>query len=337
MASIKFLIIGAQKSGTTSLFEYLRRHPQIHMPQQKEMAFFSTERNYRRGTERYVKAILLGAQPGAACGEASVAYMDGTPFGDLSKGEYADLSSAPLHNGTLEEIVPNRIKELLPDVRLICVLRDPVQRSYSHYRMAVLDKAESRTFDDAVAQLLEPSALMTARVTPMINNSYIVNGEYFRVLNGFLRVFAREQLKVIFSDELAERPAEVISDAYRFIGVSDDFVPDNLSTRYRTGATERRIDGLDLYALQGRLTHAASVRAMWRALPGSIRDKIDRAFGVAGFRVELWNARRERDSGDEGMAPNARSQLVAHFRQDSEALEKALGTRIPWLTTWTRS
>jgi hypothetical protein len=337
MASIDFLIIGAQKSGTTSLFEYVRRHPEIHMPQQKEMAFFSTERNYRRGPERYVKAILVGARPDAVCGEASVAYMDGTPFGGLSEAEYADFSSASLHDDALEEVVPNRIKRLLPDVRLICVLRDPVERSYSHYRMAVLDRAESRTFDQAVAHLLEPSALKSARVTPTIDNSYIVNGEYFRVLKGFLRVFAREQLKVIFSDELAQRPGEVLSDVFRFVGVADDFVPDNLSTRYRKAATERRVGGLDLYALQGRLAHADFARAMWRSLPASIRDKIDQAFAIAGLRVELWNARREGDGEDEAMEPNVRCKLVAHFRKDSEALEEMLETPIPWLATWPKA
>lgn len=334
MADIRFLIIGAQKGGTTSLFEYMRRHPQIHMPHQKEMAFFSTERNYRQGFQKYVKAVVLGANADAACGEASVAYMDGTPFGGLSPTESPDLSRVAPLGGSLEDVVPRRIKQLLPEVKLICVLRDPVERAYSHYRMAVLDRAEPRTFAQAIAELSEPAALHAARIAPKINNSYIVNGEYHRILSGFLRAFPPEQLKVLFSTELSERPREVLPDVFRFVGVDADFMPDNLSVRYRTAATERRIAGLDLYALQGGLARAAPVRAIWHSMPLGIREKLDRMFNIASFRVELWNARREDRGRTDMIAPDVRRGLVAHFRHDSEALRAMLGTEIPWLTTW---
>jgi hypothetical protein len=336
MAAIRFLIIGAQKAGTTSLFEYMRRHPQIHMPRQKEMAFFSTERYYRQGAPRYVKQVLLGAAPNAACGEASVAYMGGTPFSGLSQNESPDLSHTALPDEPLEDVVPQRIKLLLPDVKLLCVLRDPVERAYSHYRMAVLDKAESRTFAQAVDELLEPSALRQARVTPTIANSYIVNGEYHRVLSGFLRTFPREQLKVLFASELFERPRDVLRDVFRFIDVDADFVPDNLSTRYRLAATERRIAGLDLYAVQASLARARPTRAIWHSMPAVVREHLDRAFGIASFRVELWNAWREGPDNGETVAPEVRRQLAAHFRQDSEALATTLETAIPWLKTWPR-
>jgi hypothetical protein len=338
MANIEFLIIGAQKGGTTSLFEYLRRHPEIHMPKQKEVAFFSTERNYRRGPDWYMTSILQDAQPGAVCGEASVAYMDGTPFGDISDKEYSELAVASPHSELLEEVVPRRIKQLLPDVKLICVLRDPVARAYSHYRMGVLDRAESRSFDQAVDQLIEPSALEQARITPTITNSYIVNGEYFRVLAGFLRVFPRGQLMVIFSDDLAERPAEVLAETFGFIGVDGDFMPDNLGARYRTAAVERRIAGLDLYAWQRRFARVAPVRSIWHLLPARVRDNIDRAVGVASFRVEIWNARRSAGGDDDDeMSSSVQQRLIAHFRHDSEALAELLDMRIPWLTTWAGS
>jgi len=334
MADIKFLIIGAQKAGTTSLFEYLRRHPQIHMPKQKEVAFFSTERNYRRGPDWYMATVLQDARSDAACGEASVAYMGGTPFADISEKEGCNLVIASPPDEPLEDVVPRRIKRLLPDVRLICVLRDPVARAYSHYRMAVLDRAETRSFDQAIDQLLKPSALEQARITPTITNSYIVNGEYFRLLAGFLRVFPREQLMVTFSDDLANRPAEVLAEAFRFIGVADDFIPDNLDARYRTAAVERRIAGLDLYAWQGRFARFTPTRAIWHALPARVREIIGRAVSVASFRVEIWNARRGTGHDEDEISPLTRQKLYAHFRHDGEALAERLNMTTPWLKAW---
>lgn len=335
MASIEFLIIGAQKSGTTSLFEYMRRHPQIHMPRQKEVAFFSTERNYRRGPEWYMTTVLQGAPPSAICGEASVAYMDGTPFGDIAQNERCGPPSTSGYGEPFEDVIPHRIKRLLPDVRLICVLRDPVARAYSHYQMAILDRVEYRSFDQAIDELMEPDALDYARTTPTMTNRYIVNGEYFRILAGFLRVFPRDRLMVIFSDDLATRPAEMLTSIFDFIGATSDYLPDNLDARYRTAAVERRIAGFDLYAWQRHLAPIRPVRLLWHSLPGQLREHIDRAARLASFRVEMWNARR--GTADADMSSAVRKRLTAHFQSDSKALAGLLNRYVPWLMNWAGS
>jgi hypothetical protein len=306
------------------------------MPAQKEITLFSTERNYRRGADWYKATVLQGAPGGAVCGEASVAYMDGTPFGDIydneRDGAAAVASAATSTNGPLEDVVPQRIKELLPDVKLICVLRDPVARAYSHYQMAVLDQVETRPFDIAVDQLLEPEALRQARIAPTMTNRYVVNGEYGRVLAGFLRVFPRDRLLPIFSDDLAARPTEVLAQVFDFIGVAGDFVPDNLNARYRTAAVARRIPGLDLYAWQRRVTPLRPARALWHALPERARAHLDRIVGIASFRIEIWNARR--GGAVDGVSPLAEQRLITHFRRDSQELAHMLGQEISWLSTW---
>jgi len=76
---VGFLIVGAQKAGTTSLFEYVRRHPDVHMPPAKEIGFFSSDHNYARGWEWYSSIMFGDAPRDARCGEASVGYMGGTP------------------------------------------------------------------------------------------------------------------------------------------------------------------------------------------------------------------------------------------------------------------
>ena len=334
MASIRFLIIGAQKGGTTSLFEYVRRHPQVHMPAEKDIAFFNRPSEFRRGWDWYSTTVLRDAPPDAVCGEASTYYMSGTPFGDLIHNEQHDPAVSWNGDEPLEEVVPRRIKQFLPDVKLICVLRDPVARAYSHHRMMMLERAESRSFDEAIDQLLMPEAIEHARIAPTRTNNYVVNGEYSRVLAGFLRTFPREQLMAIFSDDLAERPAETLARLFAFIGVADDFVPDNLDTRYRTAAEEERIAGLNLYMWQEHVARVRAARALWHALPDRLRSSIDRRYRVMSYRVAMWNARRGVVGDD--MSRSIRERLQAHFRPDGEALGRMLGQSVPWLAGWSR-
>jgi hypothetical protein len=331
--SIGFLIIGAQKGGTTSLFEYVRRHPQVHMPTEKDIAFFNRDGHFQRGWDWYRSTVVRGAPQNAVCGEASTYYMSGTPFGELIANEEQGPPPSLPGGEPLEDVVPQRIREFLPNVKLICVLRDPVARAYSHHRMMVLERAESRSFDEAVSQVMEPGAMERARIAPTRTNNYIVNGEYARVLAGFLRIFPREQLMAIFSDQLAERPAETLAALYEFIGVAPDFVPDNLGTRYRAAAEKERITGFSLDRFQMNLARVRPARALWHALPDGARDRIDRRFKVASYRVGMWNAQRGAAGEDVSLA--VRQKLIAHYRPDSEELGDMLGQDIPWLTTWT--
>jgi hypothetical protein len=334
MSKIGFLIIGAQKGGTTSLFEYMRRHPQISMPPEKEIEFFNRDHVFQRGWDWYSAKVTRGAPPDVVCGEASTYYMSGRP-GDVLGEEYReprDGSSNLELLRSLEEVIPRRIKQFLPEVKLICVLRDPVERAYSAHRMMALAHTESRSFDEAIGQLLTPGALNEARSVPTMTNGYIVMGEYSRVLAGFLRVFSCEQLMVIFTNELAEQPAETLTSVFRFVGVEHDFVPDNLNSRYREGAVKERIPGLHLVRWQANLARKGSARRLWHALPKRVRWNIDRA----SYRAAMWNAKRGMVDDDD-MSQSVRERLRAHFRPDGEALEGLLKRETPWLATWTGS
>jgi hypothetical protein len=328
---IRFLVIGAPKAGTTSLFEYMRLHPQLHMPAEKELYFFNIDRNYRRGMSWYLDTVLRQAPPGAVSGEATTEYMSGAPYVD----DESDPALRSLARSELEEVIPRRIRQALPEVKLICVLRDPVQRAYSHYRMMVLSQVESRSFEETVEQLIDPAALERTRAARTRTNGYIVSGEYARLLGAFLRVFPREQLKVIFSDELSERPAETVAELFEFIGVDADFVPENVNTRYRAAAVKPRIPGLNLVLWQAGMARVTPARTLWHALPTKVRHTIDSAYNVANYRVEMWNAWRGAVSED--IEPSVRERLIAHYRADSEALAELLDREVPWLSAWNAS
>ena len=331
-AGIEFLIIGVQKSGTTSLFEYVRHHPDVYMPPQKEIGFFSSDSCYARGWDWYASSVAPEQANGAVCGEASVAYMSGTPDG--RPGTSASPVPVPLSPGDVpcEDNIPRRILRHLPGVKLICILRDPIARCLSHYHMAVLSGTETRSFEAAITEMLAPGALEAARRTITGSNGFIVRGEYHRLLSGFWRTFPPEQLLVVFSSDLDHRRAEVVQRVFEFIGVRSDFIPPNLHVRYRQAAVTRRVHGLDLYGWQSRLSQGRAPRSAWHALPPRARRSIDRWYERASFRLDMWNARR----GDIGniVPEDVRERLISHFRADNEALESALGVEVPWLAEW---
>jgi hypothetical protein len=337
--NIRFIIIGAEKAGTTSLFEYLRRHPEVHLPADKEVGFF-IDWHYHRGWSWYVRRVLRDAPADIIAGEASVAYMSGSPLADSSYPTTPPPADTDLQqqlspssaNGPLEEIIPRRIAAHLPDIKLLCVLRDPVARAHSQYRMEVLEGVESRSFDQAIDELLRPDALTIARATPRRTNGYVVRGEYARILDGFLKVFPPDRLLVIFSDDLMLETKAILKAVFGFIGVADDYVPDNLGIRYREGTVRRRIRKLNLYAMQAKIARIHAARAIWHALPSSFRERIDNIYRVAGLRVVIWNAHRG-DDGDH-ISEASESRLRAHFRPDSEELGELLGIEIPWLNVW---
>lgn len=330
MTAITFLLIGAQKAGTTSLFEYMRRHPDVYMPPEKEISFFETDREYQRGFDWYRDRVLRAAPDGACCGTASVGYMTGTPLRDipLDLWDPSQLSQ----DGRTEEIIPRRIKEVLPEVKLLCVLRDPVERALSHYRMAVLEGLESRSFETAVARLMEPNTMQHARAVATGHNGYIARGEYGRIIGGFLRVFSRDEIMPIFSVDLARNTRNILPNVFNFVGVSPSFVPDNLDKRYRDAALQQRIRGLNLRKWRAHLAGIQSVRRIWDSVPSRSRGRVSHAITVANYRVELWNARRDVASDD--MDPSVRQALIAHFRPDSEDLSASLDLDLPWLAAW---
>lgn len=329
MSNIGFLIIGAPKAGTTSLFEYMRHHPQIHMPAEKEVYFFNVDRTYDLGWDWYLTMMLQGAPSDAVCGEASTEYMRGAPYRRASANNHCD----PQDSKALEEIIPRRIKQSLPDVKLICMLRDPVERAHSHYLMRRMERADTRPFSEAIDQLMDPAGMEHARLLPSRTNGYVVNGEYSRLLEGFLRVFPREQLMMIFSDELAQQPTDILSKVFDFVGVSNDFIPENLGTRYREAAVKQHIPGLNLVTLRMKLARVSTARSLWFALPKRLQMGLHRTYGQASYRIELWNAQRGTvDHSD--ISPSVRRRLVSHFLPDSEALTDIVGREVPWLASW---
>lgn len=193
-----FLVIGAQKSGTTSLYRYLQGHPEVHLPDWKEPGFFVEEQAWSRGLAWY-EGLFAGAGD-AVVGEASTSY---TMF--------------PYFDG-----VPERIRTVVPDVRLIYVLREPVARMRSAYVHALSSGVESRPIRQA---LLESATFLSV-------------SQYALQLERYLEHFPRSQVLLVLSSALDEQRAATLHQVFDFIGVSG-WTPPDVDVRYHRSVAKR--------------------------------------------------------------------------------------------------
>ena len=195
-----FIVIGAMKAGTTSLYHYLRNHEQIFMPRVKELDFFAEGANWSRGLDWY-RQQFSGAGDAPARGEASTLY---TKF--------------PQYEG-----VPERIAAVVPDVRLIYLVRDPIVRMRSHYQHRVALGAETSSPEVA---LLE-------------NPIYLAYSRYAMQIEQYREFFPQEQLLVVTSEGLRHDRAATIQQVYEFLGVDPTLSPPALETEFYRTAQRR--------------------------------------------------------------------------------------------------
>ncbi|HKX76667.1 MAG TPA: sulfotransferase [Acidimicrobiia bacterium] len=177
-----FLIVGAMRSGTSSLVHYLRRHPDIFISQPKELHFF--DHHYERGVDWYEQQFS-GAQDKVQVGEATPNYM-------------------------YDRIAVDRMVHLLPDVKLIAILRNPVARAYSHYWHNRSRGKESLDFVEALQAEPARLALSAESATTF---SYADRGRYDRQLRYLLDRFPRQALKVLLFEDLESDPDDVVTEA----------------------------------------------------------------------------------------------------------------------------
>jgi hypothetical protein len=300
-----FLIVGAAKSGTTSVAQYLKQHPEVLVPVNKEPNYFAF---------RGEALSPLGPVP------SKILYAIWYSHCVTDYADYLALfKRQPKHKAVGEASVrylyfpdaPHRIKETIPDVRLIVILREPVSRLYSHYCMNVQYQLEPLSLPEAI------QAEESRRAANWGWDWHYVNaGLYAQQLKRYFELFPREQIKVFLYDEFVEKPLAVFQEICRHIGVDDQFVPD-MSER---GMVSRRPRNLTLARL---LYWPVDARSGWERL---IRHP-QRLPGILLSLVERWNSQPI-----PRLDAALRDNLSASFREDVKELEELLGRKVPWYT-----
>jgi hypothetical protein len=319
---LDFIVIGAQKAGTTALFEHLRQHPQLALPVNKEMPYFSHDRIYSGGFAQYVSRALPQADPARRWGTVTPHYM----YGAVEEPS----ATSPLNYGD-ERTVPQRIHRYLPDIRLLAILRDPVERALSHHAMTVMNGRDNRAVDRAMSDLLAPEAVIRSRRVIQESDSYITRGEYGRILSGYLDVFSSDRLLVIYAEDLKANPAALLRRVFKFLDVETSFVPDNLGAVYRPRGAVRRLQHLDLGAARTAAANSRAISRTWWSIPLPARRRLEIAFDKIAYELDLWNRRSASELP--GPRPETLRKLRGHYAQDVARLEEIIGAPTPWPRT----
>ena len=223
-----FLIIGAQKAGTTSLYHYLEQHPQIYMSPVKEPGFFDFEgekpnfcgpldRNVYHHVTTTIEAycdLFKGASNEIAIGEATTWYL-------------------------YSQKAPERIRHYIPNAKLIAILRNPVDRAYSSFMHAIRDGREPLT---DFAQALREEETRIERNWEYLWR-YQDMGFYSVQLKRYYELFDRSKLKVYLYEDFKNNPSELLKGIFQFLGVDETFIPEvftrlNISGNYKNKALD---------------------------------------------------------------------------------------------------
>lgn len=226
-----FIIIGTQKGGTTSLFHYLSQHPQLLPSYRKEVHYFDgglkPERdNFARG-ERW--------------------YRSNFPLRRHVAADQQTFEASPIY--VFHPLAPQRIQELLPNAKLILLLREPTERALSHYFHQSRKGRETLAVMDALQK--EEERLAPALGQKNYNNqsfrhfSYKLRGHYAEQIRRYQALFPKENILVLGSEQFFSDPHTALKKVFEFVGVDTEFQVSNLSAR-NVGSNRKSVDN-DVY------------------------------------------------------------------------------------------
>ena len=298
-----FFIIGAAKSGTTTLYNYLSQHKNIYLCTPKEPEYFARTEIYNNGLE-YYQGLFTKAKNSQICGEASSIYSLWPHFPDAAR----------------------RIATHVPHAKLLYLMRNPIERAYSFYVQFVKNYQNNtgdynvhRTFEECVFPEVYPNRAGQDYFFAKFDSHYpdkpgifLDGSNYYLQISVFLRYFERHQIMPIVFEDFVENPAHHIGDICSFLGIKDDlgaarhFVRSNISIDHF-----KRVD-TDL--LLGELKRRyPALRGLAKRLPTGLK----RALGPAIF----GRINRQRFLEPPPMRPETRTRLATFFEPSIRQLE----------------
>lgn len=278
-----FLLIGAMRSGTTALYTFLGQHPEIFMSPLKEPNYF---------------AFLGTDAPDLVEGSSSITATDdylGLFSGVSGERRVGEASHSYLYYPGSAQRIANDLR----DVRIVCILRDPAARAFSHFMFHVRNGREEAT-DFAAALATEGDRIRDHQHFGHYQN----RGFYARQLREYFDVFPRESIRVHLYDDLAARPLWVVQDIYRFLGVDATFEPD-VSIRRNPSGLPRR----------GWLHHLLVKR---NPVKRRVQPVLPRSLYRLATRI------RDRNLIRQELGADIRRELVETFRPDIADLEQLI-------------
>lgn len=224
-----FIVPGAQKSGTTWLFECLDEHPEIYVPRQKELHYFCPMDECRFST----------------CDKGLTWYRERFPDAENIKAA-GDLSTDYMYYPG----IARQLYDLNKNLKIIFLLRNPVDRSYSAYWMWRRHKSDLPPFKTMIAN----------------DSSLVRRGYYFRQVLPFIKLFGMSQVRIYIYEEITKQPEIFFKDIFQTISVDPTFVPRTMNKK--VAGTKNYPRGLDkiVYKLGSKIINTPLLQSGWREL-----------------------------------------------------------------------
>jgi hypothetical protein len=270
-----FLVIGAEKSATTWIYNRLREHPDIFLPETKEISYFNKYNSNLIEIDRFEKqglgwytAFFRKRSLQRAAGEVSPMYL-------------------------CDQFAPQRIKETVPEVRLIAILRNPIERAYSHYQMALAKRHVDVSFEEIVISK---------------DVRFIKRGLYAEQIKRYYELFDRNQILILLMDDVRKDALECVRKACDFLGVDAAHRHSNLLSKENESSVYRSAGFYNIVA------NAAHLLRRTKRL-GVFID-ILKSLGIVEVLKSLNSVRHSYPP----IENHLREELLAYYRQPNNEL-----------------
>lgn len=265
-----FIAIGGQKCGTTSLHYYLSLHPEVYVSREKELDFFVEKLNWHKGVEWYKSNFV---------GEAKI-------YGEISP----NYTYYPRFKG-----VPEKIYFLVPEVKLIYIFRDPVERAISEYLHTYSVGREDRSFEEAFKDIS--------------SCRYLFRSQYYLQLEQYLKYFSKSSFYFMTAEDLCNQTEKTLQQLFKFLGVDDSFYDRRFSDLKHLTINRRRKNNF------GKWLAKTSMMEAVEKLPFNIREKV-KALVFYPFSEKIKRPTIE---------PSLQAKLIEYLKPDTDRLRKFTG------------
>lgn len=302
-----FFLVGAAKSGTTSVSAYLNSHPELYLSPIKEPNFFSSDIDVNRFRRGYLKSFdakeSVEAKPNQ---KRQIAFLrDEELYAQLFKPNNRKVHSGECSTSYLfSSAAAENIKTFNPEAKILAILRHPAERAFSHYLMAVQMGLERRPFLKAFLRDKNKADRGWG-----ISELYYELGQYAMQLQRYYAVFPKEQVKVVLFDDWVSQPKETQESICKFLNVSIFAAPKNEVLN-------------------------KSLNPKYPTLHRVLQQSVVKDLAKSVLPTQLFNKLKGGQYNDENsvLAPEDRSELINLYRDEILALQSLLNRDLSnWL------